>query len=443
MREKNIIMVDDVRAAIENLTVLEILHCLRGVLSFSVAERNKKALLVERTILQAPVDKLEELKVAGLRKGEEIVEHRKRKRRTTQNHYRTKRRRVEVDSAVGVEEYDVGDNPAFLQLPTEEETKNCYRKFFEATSNEALSSAVCGICARECGVMDEKLVSFKLADIPNMDRLIPDVQHPAHDLFEGKLLASEGVFGQEELIMVNICSLCLGHLRNTAKSGPPRLALANGLWIGRVPWQLQVLTFAEQLLVALLYPRVYVFKLFPKKIAGTRNTENLQRGMRGNVCTYELNSHGILSMLHGDLMPRPPSILASLISVTFIGVGQLPRSWMGKMFRVRRHAIFEALAWLKANNPRYYGNVEIDEGRLAQLPEDEVPDEILSIVRQSTDEGMVDQESDGYIPQEDELVVDEGSEGAGSSGDGLLEGVFYALLCYSMAESYNSTQRQT
>ncbi|KAF9230628.1 hypothetical protein BU15DRAFT_22281, partial [Melanogaster broomeanus] len=156
----------------------------------------------------------------------------------------------------------------------------------------------------------------------------------------------------------------------------PRLALANGLWIGRVPWQLQVLTFCEQLLVALLYPRVYVFKLYPKKVAGIRSTGNLQWGMRGNVCTYELNMQGIVSMLEGRLMPRSVAVLASLISLTFIGVGELPKTWMGKMFRVRRHIVCEALLWLKANNPTYYGNIEVDEGRLQRLPEDDVPEEI-------------------------------------------------------------------
>ncbi|KIK80724.1 hypothetical protein PAXRUDRAFT_71646, partial [Paxillus rubicundulus Ve08.2h10] len=194
------------------------------------------------------------------------------------------------------------DSLEFLRLPTDEEKRKCYRRFFEATSKKALASAVCGVCARECGAMDEKLTTWRLTEIPNVERLIPNFHHPAHDLFEGKLLAPEGVCHGES-VMVNVCMLCLGHLRSQVKTGPPRLALANGLWIRRVPWQLQVLTFAEQLLVALLYPQD-VFKLFPKKIAGMRTTENLQRGVRGNVCTYELSSQGITSMLQGYLMLR-------------------------------------------------------------------------------------------------------------------------------------------
>jgi hypothetical protein len=392
-----------------NLTVSDILESIRGVVSFSTAERNSKSLLIDRAIFELPVEKLEVLKGDGVTRGKEVEEQRNRKRKATHIRYRNKRRRLHAQS-----EDENSNDSEFLQLPTEEEKRSCYRRFFEATSKEALKSAVCAVCARECGAMDEQLSTWTLAEIPNVERLIPDIQHPAYDLFDGKLLAPEGVCCRES-VMVNVCSLCLGHLRSKIKTGPPRLALANGLWIGRVPWQLQVLTFSEQLLVALLYPRVYVFKLFPKKIAGTRSTENLQRGMRGNICTYELSSPGITSMLQGHLMPRPPSILASLISVTFIGVGKLPKTWMGKMFRVRRHTVSDALLWLKENNTRYYGSVEIDEQRLVELPEDGVPDEISSIVRQSTDEGLVDQESEGYIPQEDDVDVD-------GSGDGQCSG---------------------
>ena len=96
----------------------------------------------------------------------------------------------------------------------------------------------------------------------------------------------------------------------------------NRLWIGPIPWQLQVLTFPEQLLIALLYPRVYIFKLFPKRSQGARNISGLQCAMQGNVTTYELDGEGVASMVQGKLMPCPPAILASLILVTFIALGE-------------------------------------------------------------------------------------------------------------------------
>ena len=123
--------------------------------------------------------------------------------------------------------------------------------------------------------------------------------------------------------------------------------------------------------------------------------------MQGNVSSYELNMDGISSMLHGNLMPRPPAVLASVISVTFIGLGDLPKRWLRTTFRVRRHSVFEALRWLKANNAKYYGDIEIDPSRIQQLPEDDVPLEVLGVVRQSSDTGLVDQENDGYVPVDD------------------------------------------
>lgn len=170
------------------------------------------------------------------------------------------------------------------------------------------------------------------------------------------------------------------------------------MWIGAIPAELSSLTFPEQLLISHLYPRVYVFKLYPKKGVGV-NPEKLQRGMRGTISTFELNMDNITSMLEGNLMPRRPAILASVISVTYIGLGRLPKHWLRQIFRVRRRNIFLALQWLKANNKKYYGNITISEEVINMLPEDDVPVELLSIIRQSHDVGIVDQESAGYVAQ--------------------------------------------
>ncbi|KIK29098.1 hypothetical protein PISMIDRAFT_6979 [Pisolithus microcarpus 441] len=101
-------------------------------------------------------------------------------------------------------------------------------------------------------------------------------------------------------------------------------------------------------------------------------------------------------------MPHLPTILASLISVTFVGVGYLPRNWLRSTFRVRRHAVQEVLQWLMTNNPKYYGAIEISRERLQSLPEDDVPVEISSVIRQSDDVGIVEQESEGYVPVDNE-----------------------------------------
>ncbi|KAF5309435.1 hypothetical protein D9619_012337 [Psilocybe cf. subviscida] len=67
------------------------------------------------------------------------------------------------------------------------------------------------------------------------------------------------------------------------------------------------------------------------------------------------------------------------------------------MFCVCHAVVHKALLWLKANNC-YYQNLAVDKEHLSQLPEDDVPIKIESTVHQCDDDGVVDQESAGYIP---------------------------------------------
>ena len=144
--------------------------------------------------------------------------------------------------------------------------------------------AVCGVCARELSVRDSHIRIYRLIDVPHAHRLIPKKSHPDHDLFEGKLLAPEGIVGDVHggETKVRVCGECLTDLVTdsvTAGDKPPHFSLANNLWIGRIPWQLQTLTFPEQLLIALLYPCVFVFKLFPEDIGYRPNASTLQHGL--------------------------------------------------------------------------------------------------------------------------------------------------------------------
>ena len=68
----------------------------------------------------------------------------------------------------------------------------------------------------------------------------------------------------------------------------------------------------------------------------------------------------------------------------------------------------EALQWLKDNNSKYYSDIEISTSCLQNLPEDDVPEEFFGLVRQSTETGIIDQESDGYIPVNKEAAIGQG-----------------------------------
>ena len=123
--------------------------------------------------------------------------------------------------------------------------------------------------------------------------------------------------------------------------------------------------------------------------------------MRGTVSTYDLNVDVVTLMLDGKLMLCPLTILSSLISVMYIGVRKLPKNWLRSTFRVHRGVVGSALAWLKTNNPKYYGDITISADTLNRLLDDDVPDEILSIVQQSDDVGILDQEGAGYVRTDD------------------------------------------
>ena len=311
-----------------------------------------------------------------------------RKRKRDEPQPTTTRKSSRIDADVPV------DDGEFLELPSGAILKSCYRQFYEATSNAALEHAVCAVCARERACQLDGVSTINLDEIPSPLRLVPHQSHPNHSLFHGMLLAPEGISRRDERLIAGICRDCLGDLQKNSPL-PPKFSLANNLWIGTIPTELSTLTFPEQLLIAHLYLQVYVFKLFPKSGAGS--ADGLQRGMRGNVSTYELNIGAVTAMVEGHLMPRPPTILSSLIAITYIGIGRIPKNWIHSTFRVRRYHVSRALNWLKINNPKYYGKVAIDQRQLDRLPEDDVPDKILAVIRQSNDTTLVDHESPGYV----------------------------------------------
>lgn len=53
------------------------------------------------------------------------------------------------------------------------------------------------------------------------------------------------------------------------------------------------------------------------------------------------------------------------------------------------------MIWLKANDPKYFGDIVIDDDLLNKLQDDNIPDEIVALVPQS--EEAVKAEEGGYV----------------------------------------------
>jgi len=375
------------------LSVQELRMLCRGRLSLS-RTNHKRAELLQRIFSGGTLSLLNDLKQAALAKSQRLADLGKektlRKKRKVQDTYDGTRQRRKVEASQDISQ--------FLTIPDDKGKNECYRRFYVATSKEATEIGVCAICAREMGILEGGIKRLNWKDIPNKRRLVPKNKHAAHHLFEGCLLEPRAVYTTSHggVSDVDACKSCVESLHSTANFPPP-LSLANNLWVGMVPWELRRLTVPEQMLIALLYPKVYVFKLFPKFSGQGLDPSTLQQAMRGTISTYDLDVAGAANMIQGNLLPRKLPILASLVSITFISVAVVPHRWLRSLFRVRRQVVYEALAWLKKNNPKYYRMVEISQTHMSDLPEDDVPREILAVVRHSTDVAVLDQEEGGYV----------------------------------------------
>ena len=125
--------------------------------------------------------------------------------------------------------------------------------------------------------------------------------------------------------IANICNSCTLDLR---KNKTPAMSLANGMWIGDVPLELKVLTLPECLLVSCFFPAAYIVKLYPKKKGACNWASGLHSGLHGNVSTYCLNTDQITHLSSSHVMPPSSAILASTISITFVGPKNLPQRMM-------------------------------------------------------------------------------------------------------------------
>ena len=272
-------------ADVDKLVVNELKACSRRRLKLPSRVLARKDILVAHIVEHAP----EEVRTAIWQALEKKYPHQYRagKRRNDEEH-------TPVPARNPPHLGDDHDPNQYLNLPSPAEVKAVYCQFFDATSNHAVRRVVCGVCAREYGRKQGGVETIRLVDIPNVQRLKPETPHIAHELFNGALLAPEGVNVNEDSheTRVNICSSCRQELRKES-TFPPQFSLANGLWVGPIPDEIKCLSFLEQLIIAHVRTKCYVFKLWPKTGVSGMDSSTLQRAMRGNVTSYDLNVPGV------------------------------------------------------------------------------------------------------------------------------------------------------
>lgn len=190
----------------------------------------------------------------------------------------------------------------FLMVPSEDMIKKCVAVFIDRTSNEALSHATCAICAVDH--LKTNTRGIHVEDMLNKELFQPQTAHNSHQLTDGILLENAGVRKCERGQILTVCTGCE---KDTRVGKVLKLALANGMWLGEVPMELQVLMLPEHVLTTKCLPATYMVKLFPKKKgAKTWSSLGCNTGMRGNVSSYHLNVEDIADLVDPVVMLPSP-----------------------------------------------------------------------------------------------------------------------------------------
>ena len=153
------------------------------------------------------------------------------------------------------------------------------------------------------------------------------------------------------------CSAICDDCRTNVRQGKvPRLALARGLWLGKVPPVLSNLTFVEKLLVA----KVRHTCAFVKVASGMRK-------MKANIVAFQSPVPKIYKIL-----PPPREDLDEMLAILFTGPCKpTAEDFARTPFLVRRNAVINALEWLKLNHLDY-ADIDISHANAMQY-EDKMP----------------------------------------------------------------------
>ena len=152
------------------------------------------------------------------------------------------------------------------------------------------------------------------------------------------------------LIINNRTNICSRDARQRFK----KFSKEAGMIPDEIPEVLKNLSLLEELLICRHIPFMHISRL---RGGG-------QYGYRNHVIAFPQDVNAFAQQL-----PRSVSD-SGIIIVRKEGLNNTHRD-----YRVRRNVVFNALVWLKDNNP-YYSHIEICEDRLQELPDDDIPSNI-------------------------------------------------------------------
>ncbi|CAF1366873.1 unnamed protein product [Adineta steineri] len=187
---------------------------------------------------------------------------------------------------------------------------------------------------------------------------------------------------------VNMCILCQKCSNGLSKEHIPKFSVANNMWLGDVPLELQGLTIPEEKLISLHRHNSCIIKLQ----SPFHSMATAEGALKSNCITFLQNTPNIVNSL-----PLKLADLCDTLKVIFIGARPPERLQLKRILTVRKKKIVEALRWLKKYNI-LYKNIDINLDNIAQLPEDDIPESIMTTMEQILNDKEVPSERAGYIP---------------------------------------------
>lgn len=201
----------------------------------------------------------------------------------------------------------------------------------------------------------------------------------------GIILYTNGLYQENKIDTCIVCNKCRESL---SKRRIPKFSPANNMWLGDIPAELKELTIPEEKLISLYRHNSCIIKLH----SPFHSTTTAQAALKGNCITFLQNVPNIVNSL-----PLTLDDLCDTIKVIFVGAQRPQRIHLKKILTVRKKKVVQALHWLKKYN-LLYQNVEINIKNIAQLPEDDIPEAIMSTMELKIGDEETASERAGYVP---------------------------------------------
>ncbi|CAF1475686.1 unnamed protein product [Adineta steineri] len=284
--------------------------------------------------------------------------------------------------------------------------KECLQQFLSQMSMSVLAEVTCAVC--NIRTPEQESIKMPMSEIPNihllkisdeLKNLVINTQSSTSKNSNGSSTSKSSYFYYANDIILyvngiyqennmNMCILCQKCSNGLSKEQIPKFSVANNMWLGDIPVELQGLTIPEEKLISLHRHNSCIIKLQ----SPFHSMATAQGALKGNCITFLQNTPNIVNSL-----PLKMADLCDTLRVIFIGARPPERLQLKRVLTVRKKKIVEALRWLKKYNI-LYKNVDINLDNIAQLPEDDIPEPIMTTMEQILNNKEVPSERVGYIP---------------------------------------------